>query len=122
MKEIRGFDLEKAIQSVLEEYASEANEIISEEANAVAKETVKKLKATSPKNKGGYASGWTSKTERSAKVSTATVYNRKKPGLAHLLENGHANRNGGRTQGIRHIDPAAEAAEKNFLNRLKERL
>ena len=82
----------------------------------VAKETVKELKSTSPKKTGGYAKGWARK-----KVGTAqVVHNSTNYQLTHLLENGHANRDGGRTPGRPHIAPAEQKAIDEFEKRVEK--
>lgn len=115
------------IARLMEEYASEVAADTKEEAKAVAKETVKELKQTSPEGpgsrKGHYKDGWASKVESENAVSIGIrVYNRKKPGLTHLLEKGHAKRGGGRVAGIPHIGPAEQQAAKEYERRLKARL
>ena len=115
------------IAKMMEEYAAEAAGDVKAEAKAVAKEAVKELKATSPEDpgskKGHYKDGWTSKVESENAVSIGIrVYNKKKPGLTHLLEKGHAKRGGGRVEGVPHIGPAEQKAVEDYEKRLKERL
>lgn len=115
------------IAKLMEEYASEVAADTKAEAKEVAKEAVKELKQTSPEGpgsrKGHYKDGWASKVERENAVSIdIKVYNKKKPGLTHLLEKGHAKRGGGRVEGIPHIGPAEQRALEEYEKRLKERL
>lgn len=115
------------IAKLMEEYASEVAADTKAEAKEVAKEAVKELKQTSPEGpgsrKGHYKDGWASKVESENAVSIGIrIYNKKKPGLTHLLEKGHAKRGGGRVEGIPHIGPAEQNAVENYEKRLKERL
>lgn len=119
--------LGKEIAKMMEEYASEVAADIKAEARVVAKETVKELKKTSPdgpgSRKGHYKDGWASKVETENAVSIGIqIYNKKKPGLTHLLEKGHAKRGGGRVEGIPHIGPVEKQAVKDYEKRLKGRL
>lgn len=109
------------------QYIPDLVEVTSEVIPEVAKDAAKKLKQESPKGtgktKGKYARGWTSKGEKGRYKVMATVYG--KHGtyqLAHLLEYGHANRNGGRTQGIEHIAPVEEWAMNEAYERIMDRL
>ena len=72
--------------------------------------TVKKeIGANAPKDTGAYAKSWAVKnTKETANALEVTVYSRNKYQLAHLLEHGHAKRNGGRVAGKSHIAPAEE--------------
>lgn len=115
------------VMKLMEEYAADVSGEMKTEAKAVAKEAVKELKQTSPEGagskKGHYEDGWTSKVESErAENIGIRIYNRKKPGLTHLLEKGHAKRGGGRVEGIPHISTAEENAAVNYEKRLKERL
>ena len=115
------------IAKMMEKYAAEVAGDVKAEAKAVAKEAVKELKTTSPEGpgskKGHYKDGWASKVESENAVSIGIrVYNRKKPGLTHLLEKGHAKRGGGRVEGVPHIGPAEQKAVEDYEKRLKERL
>lgn len=127
MSGIRIDSLGTEIAKMMEEYASEVAADTKAEARAVAKETVKELKKTSPdgpgSRKGHYKDGWASKVESENAVSIGIrIYNKKKPGLTHLLEKGHAKRGGGRVESIPHIGPAEKQAAKEFEKRLKVRL
>lgn len=113
-------DLASAIAEELEAYQQEAADGLKQQIRSVAKETVQTIKATSPKNTGDYASGWTTKVAfESNQDIRVQIYNRKKPQLAHLLEHGHAKANGGRVDGKPHIGPAEQAAEKKLLGKIK---
>lgn len=104
------------LTKALEEYTTEVAEGIKEASKEVADEAVQELRATSPKNTGKYAKGWTKKKEGDGYI----VYNNTKPGLAHLLEFGHAKRGGkGRVSGRPHIAPAEDRAIKSFESRIE---
>lgn len=111
-------DLAEVVEQELEKYNQEVTDGLKKEVKNAAKEMIDELKNTSPKNSGDYAAGWAVATEyESEQDIRMRVYNRKKPQLTHLLENGHAKANGGRVEGQPHIAPA----EKNAANKLEER-
>lgn len=115
--------LAEAVMDALEEYRDLAEETVRDAVSGVSKETVTKVEDKSPQLTGGYKRGWTSKrtTDRSGQLAI-TVYNRRKPGLTHLLEKGHAKRGGGRVEGIPHIAPAEEYAIEELEKRIREGL
>lgn len=111
----------------MQEYANDVAEDMKIDAKKVAKEAVKELKVTSPvgegSRKGHYNKGWTySVGKDSAYKIGITVHNSKKPGLAHLLEKGHAKRGGGRVNSTPHISPVEQKVIENYEKRLKGRL
>ena len=104
------------IQAILDEYEGEVNEHLGEVVDKAGKKAAQLLRNTSPvdvhgQKPGAYAKGWkvetSGKTHRQLRHSS-TVYN-KYPGLPHLLENGHALRQGGRSPEIVHIEPVEDA-------------
>ena len=121
--EIKPEGLKEAIQELIDIYADEVADILEKEAKETAKEAAKMLVQDSPRDSGGYAESWKSEVTLKGRGSVqATVYNEDKPGLIHLLEDGHMNRDGSRTPGRKHVDPVAKWAEEEFMKRLEEYL
>lgn len=117
-------NLASAVAEILEEYGDAAEQAIREVAPKVAREARKELKATSPmdRKRRHYADGWAVQTQDTRNGISVVVYNRTKPGLTHLLENGHALRNGGRSRAIPHIAPVNAAAQEKFLAEVTAKL
>ena len=115
--------LSDEIMDALEEYREMTDEVVQTAVDTVSKETRKIVQAGSPVQTGGYQKGWAVKTTstKAGQVSI-TVYNRKKPGLTHLLEKGHAKRGGGRVAGQPHIAPAEQYAVSELENKIKRGL
>jgi len=105
--------------SLLQEYTEEVTEGMEEVKGKVAKEGAKSLKQTSPvgrRSRKKYKDGW-----RAKKVGTAwVVHNATNYQLTHLLEKGHALRQGGRTRAFPHIAPAEEKVIKDFEKGLEK--
>lgn len=111
------------VAKYLREYETEATEKLTETITEVAKESVKKLRSSSPKRTGKYAKGWTYKVEKGRMNNVATVYgNDPTYRMAHLLENGHAKRGGGRTAPITHIEPVEQWAVDDVVNRYIDKM
>lgn len=106
------------------EFVSERVEGVLETASMqVAKETVQRLKNTSPRgnpHQKRYAEGWRVSKKRKADL---VVHNATNYQLTHLLENGHVIDNGrgrtyGSTRGFKHIAPAEEWAADELPRRI----
>ena len=122
-KKITVDQLSDEIMDALEEYKEMTDEVVQTAVDTVSKETKKIVKAGSPVQTGGYQKGWAvKKTSAKAGQVSITVYNRKKPGLTHLLEKGHAKRGGGRVAGQPHIAPAEQYAVSELENKIKRGL
>lgn len=108
------------INDILNDYATSINEQVNILAEQIAKDGVKELKNTNvPKARtGDYKKGW--RVDKSVKSNdfAYTIYNAKKPGLTHLLENGHIGKNQygqwGKVKGFKHIAPVEKNAINNF--------
>ncbi|MGM0807531.1 MAG: HK97 gp10 family phage protein [Bacillota bacterium] len=110
-------DLSKEIAKQLTLYTESVKDEVEQAQDDVTKETVALLKSTSPKgSRGKYAKGWSRKKVDGKWV----VYNRTNYHLTHLLEHGHAKRNGGRVAAKVHIRPAEEKAVKEFTDRVEK--
>lgn len=114
-----------AIMDELENYKDLAfsglKKAVDKTANQVRDEVKTKSPKSGRKNKH-YKDQWTTKTtvNTSAEYSK-TVCNRKYQ-LTHLLEYGHAKRNGGRVRAFPHIRPAEQHGVETFEKLLKEEL
>lgn len=108
---------------ILDEYSAEVKQVNREAGKTVSKNTANRIRNTAAKKTGEYASGWTSKQLDS---DTYVVYNKKMPGLAHLLENGHVIRNKkgtyGRTSGDGKIAAAEKEAEIELVETIERKL
>ena len=101
--------LADAIMDGLEEYKNLAGSQVKSAVRKAANTVRDDIKATAPRRTGRYAESWTtSKTKENSTGLTMTVYSPSRYMLAHLLEFGHALRNGGRARAFPHIAPAEE--------------
>lgn len=124
MANIKIDGLADAIEDVLQEYSKVTQEAMQRAVDDTARDTVERLKETSPKAPGGgaYAKSWAEKATgtKRAGVYQKTVYNKAHYRLTHLLEKGHATVNGERTAAQPHIAPAEEAAIEQFERELRD--
>ncbi|MEK4148919.1 HK97 gp10 family phage protein [Robertmurraya sp. FSL W8-0741] len=110
--------LTNEIMKQLRAYESDVKLEIEEAGKDVSKSLVSRLKTNSPKLKGDYRKGWRVKREKNKFI----VYNATDYQLTHLLENGHALRQGGRAPAIPHIRPAEEEAIEEYLSKIERAL
>ena len=104
------------MKELLDEVDQNVKQSVEKNAKNCSKGSATALKGSSPRESGEYAGGWTSKKLGEADF---IVYNRKAPGLTHLLENGHmiVNKKGtyGRVPGIKHIKPVEDEFVEKFV-------
>lgn len=124
-------DLSKALDVILAEYEAGIEETVNEQIVDVAKETVAKLKSRENKNGGGgksYNKGWTNDTVATWYGTMLTIYNKTKPQLTHLLNDGHdyVSRSGVRVKdyvkGDNHIDDAEAYANALLIEKVERAL
>ena len=96
------------ITQTIKDYTDSVVSAIEKEVEATAKAIQADIKAHSPVDTGEYRKGWSRSKSQRGGALTYRIYNRTKPSLTHLLEDGHAIRGGGRVEGKPHIAPAEE--------------
>ncbi len=107
----------QTIMDGLLEYADLATEDMKTAVKKAGNKAKSDVQAGAPVNTGKYKKSWTVKTTKeNANALEVTVHSKNRYQLAHLLEFGHAKRNGGRTRAFPHIAPA-EAAAAELLER-----
>lgn len=113
----------KQLTRILDDYSDEVKEVARADAKKAGRETARELRNVSPKGPKGYASGWTVKQ---VDADTVVVHNRKMPGLAHLLENGHVIRNKkgvfGRAPAHPHIAPVEAKQVEQYISNVERDL
>lgn len=99
-----------AIEDILKQYEDNIEEGLEPVLRKTAQTARAEVKANSPKRTGDYKKGW----QYSQDGLHFSVYNGTKPQLTHLLENGHAKRDGGRVEGHPHIAPVEEKIQEQL--------
>lgn len=114
-------ELAAAIMRNLQEYTDDVTAGIKKAEDETAKECKENLEADSPVGATGkYKKGWKVTVTSNTPSEKHTVIHNKEYRLTHLLENGHATRNGGRTRKFPHIKPNEEKANAAFETRVEE--
>ena len=115
--------LADAVMEGLEEYNKLATDKVKAAVKKAGTTVRKEISSTAPRKSGRYADSWRTKTTAESSTSMqVTVYSPSRYMLAHLLEHGHALRNGGRARAFPHIAPAEEAGEKQLTTDIERAL
>lgn len=127
-KTIKPEGLQKALSEYLENYVEDIQEDVEEATDIVTKEAKEELIQTSPKSGVArdtkYYEGWALKngTKNKNYRYTRVIWNKTNYQLTHLLEFGHATRNGGRTNAIPHIRPVEDKYGVKFADLLNKKI
>lgn len=123
-REVKVGNLAKEIRILLDEYTEEVQEALRFAVPDIAKKAQKQVAANAKEKglerTGDYIKGWTVKKTNGVNFVSAVVHNKDRYRIAHLLEHGHAMRDGkGRVigddvKGIEHIKPAEEWANNEM--------
>lgn len=123
MSKVKIDDLDKEIMKSLNEYAGFAADEMKKAVKDTTKSIRKNIQASAPRDTGAYAKSWTVKTQKETSESIdQVVHSRNRYQLAHLLENGHVKRGGGRVEGRPHIKPAEEKGKEQLMEDIKHAL
>jgi len=109
--------LDTAISKILNEYEGDVEKNVGKITKDICKKGAQAVKSSARATFGGtgkYANGWTSEVKSTRYSTNGVIYNQAVPGLAHLLENGHAKVDGGRVAGRPHIAPVEEKLVKEY--------
>ncbi|MFV0363816.1 MAG: HK97 gp10 family phage protein [Suipraeoptans sp.] len=116
-------DLANAVMAGLNEYADLAADDMKKAVKKAGSTVRKEIQLNAPKDTGDYAKSWAVKNVRETSSSLEiTVYSRNRYQLAHLLEFGHAKRNGGRVSGKVHIAFSEEKGVHELENEIEKAL
>lgn len=109
-------DLGAVIAEALEDFGAEITDLVDEAGEQTAEECARLIRNSSPGFNGkAYLRDWTSKKQDGKRYMVQhVVYNKNHYRLTHLLEFGHATRNGGRTREFPHIAPVNQKAGEIF--------
>ena len=111
------------IMQGLTEYAELATDDMKEAVRNASTTVRKQIKEHAPEDTGKYAKSWTAKKVReTSQTLTMVVHSKNRYQLAHLLEFGHAKRNGGRVNGKAHIAPAEQLGIKQLQQEIERAL
>lgn len=108
-----GDQISRYLNDFRDDVVADLNKIAYE----VAEETVETLQSLAPVKTGQYQKSFKIKKEK----KKARVYSAEYQ-LSHLLEKGHATRNGGRTRALKHWEPAEKKAQVSFEKKVRERI
>lgn len=127
MSNIKPEELSKVVMNYLKDYKEDIDEEVVEVVDEVTRKAKDELKQTSPRGQGSrtnpYYKGWAVKlSKKRTGVYHKVIWNRTNYQLTHLLEFGHATRNGGRTRAIPHIRPVEEKYNVEFVDKLEKRI
>ena len=122
-KTIKIDQLADEVMKGMEEYAKLAVDDLKADVQKAAKTVQNQIKSTAPVRTGKYAKSWsTKKTKETSDSIEYTVYSKNRYQIAHLLENGHAKRGGGRVAAIPHIAPAEQAGAEQLVRDIERDL
>lgn len=116
---------EGVISEMLSKYGDDVTDIVTDIAKGIAEDGAQKLRevtGTYDIKTGDYNRGWTSEetTKKKKRLVIFKIHNGDEYRLTHLLEYGHATRNGKRTKEFEHIKPVEEWCKRTYVNSVHE--
>lgn len=112
------------VSKILQDYTDQVDEGVVKSVEEIGKDGVKLLREASKQfidHGGHYWKSWKSKVETNRIGSTVVLYS-DMPYIPHLLEYGHAKRNGGRVPGRAHIKPVEAKLNQVFEQSIKAKI
>lgn len=113
----------EAITQSMAEYADLSNEVMKRSVTEVSWFVKKDIQANAPVRTGKYKKSWAAKkVQEDANSLTMVIHSRDRYQIAHLLEHGHARRNGNRVAAIPHIAPAEQWGAEELMEKMERGL
>ncbi len=124
MTKIKPDMLGKEIARILNEYKDDIDEVVVDTTNEIIKEAKNEIISISPKgDTGEYSKGWKiSISQKGKNFFSKAVWNKKYYRLTHILEFGHATKNGGHTAAQPHVRPTEEKYKSKFTDKVERNL
>lgn len=113
-------NFDKAVEKILQDYGDDVAGNLGEITEAIGKEGVKMMKSATSVfgGTGAYKKSWKATVNR-GRLESEVIIHSKLYQLPHLLEYGHAKRNGGRVEGRAHIKPVEEKLVEQFDQKVR---
>ena len=128
-KRVTAETLADAVMEIMEEYRADVTASLRDVVHDVARKGAQAIRNDANQKfkdvklpRGRYSTGWTVADADGRLDARSYIYNSKYPGLPHLLEYGHLNRDGSRTPGRPHIEPVEEQLEQLLMQGLEGKL
>lgn len=116
-------DLDQAIMKNLKEYANLATDEMKDAVKSSASTVKKDIQSSAPVRTGAYRKSWAvKKVAESFSTLDLVVHSKNRYQLTHLLEFGHAKRNGGRVPAQPHIASAEKSGKEQLIKDIKHAL
>ena len=116
-------DLTAEVMKGLSEYAELTDKAMKKAVRKTATAVKNEISANAPKKTGRYHKSWTAKkVKENSHTLEMTVHSKDRYQLTHLLEKGHALRNGGRARAFPHIAPAEEHGAEMLEDLIRKEL
>ena len=116
-------DLTAEVMQGLSEYAELTDKAMKKAVRKTATAVKNEIAANAPKKTGRYQKSWTAKkVKENSHTLEMTVHSKDRYQLTHLLEKGHALRNGGRARAFPHIAPAEEHGAEMLEDLIRKEL
>lgn len=120
-RKIKASDLQAAVSQILEDFADDVTRITKKDVDEVTTAALKEVKSHAPVNTGAYKKSLKKTTAyESTTEKRNVIYSKGQSGLTHLLENGHAKQNGGRTRAFPHFKYGQDLIDEQLLKKIKD--
>lgn len=112
--------LANELAKMMQSYTDSVEQAIAVEVEDTADKVLEEVKRLAPKRTGDYVKGFVKTPKRLKSGIEYAVWNRKHYRRVHLLEKGHAKRDGGRVAGKPHMQPAVDKYAPSMVNRIEQ--